>query len=92
VLGAIEPVLRRPGGLLDCPRLTADGAVLRTGSGCRPTASGSTPLTTPGGTSWPWSGTGRDGPGTDVLITTIGTLFRGRSEVAGVPAAPAAIW
>jgi hypothetical protein len=36
-------------------------------------------------------GTGRDGPGTDVLITTIGTLFRGRSEVAGVPVAPAAI-
>jgi hypothetical protein len=29
--------------------------------------------------------------GTDVLITTIGTLFRGRSEVAGVPVAPAAI-
>jgi len=28
VLGAIEPVLRRPGGLLECPRLTADGAVL----------------------------------------------------------------
>jgi hypothetical protein len=29
--------------------------------------------------------------GTDVLITTIGTLFRGRSEVAGVPVTPATI-
>ena len=29
--------------------------------------------------------------GTDVLVTTLGTVFRGRSEVAGLPVAPAAI-
>jgi len=29
--------------------------------------------------------------GTDVLITTVGALFRARSEIAGVPVADAAI-
>ena len=29
--------------------------------------------------------------GTDVLVTTIGTLFRGRSDVAGLPVAAAAL-
>ena len=29
--------------------------------------------------------------GTDVLVTTVGTVFRGRSEVAGLPIAPATV-
>jgi hypothetical protein len=29
--------------------------------------------------------------GTEVLVTTLGTVFRGRSEVPGLPLAPAAV-